>query len=411
MKTFNYNALDEKGAEQRGFIQGADQNVVVQQLRQRGLFVVKLEEDRDSQERDDYEKLNKKDALNEINELLPVNTGKKVFFFKQLALMLRSGISITEALDIISRMQKGRMRKATMGINKKIKEGESFSKAIENHTDIFSNVAVHMIRSAETSGEIDIALLRIADYMEHKSEIKKQVSSAMMYPAFTLLAALGVFIFLMVFIIPKFEEFLANSGKQPPPATQLMIDIGAFFNNYWLFIIIGIIACIVGFYLFYRKPDGRMSIDKGLLAIPVLGGTVDSASMAQISWGLSMLLKSGIPVVEALRIISDMIGNKSIAKSIKQASDDVLHGKDLAKSFERAGINPLLHQLMIVGERSGSLVPLMEEASGYYEDDLKTKTKTLANLVEPIAIILIGGIVGFIYFGFFQAVLSLTAGA
>lgn len=408
MKTFNYNALDETGQEQRGFIQGSDQTVAVQQLRQRGLYVVKLEEDQEAKEQ---ESLNKKDALSEINELMPVKTAHKVFFFKQLALMLRSGISITEALDIISRMQKGRLRRATMLINKRIKAGESFSKAIEKHKDIFSGVAVHMIRSAETSGEIDIALLRIADYMEHNSEVKKQVASAMMYPAFTLLSAFGVFVFLMVFIIPKFQDFLANSGKQPPPVTQLMIDIGAFFNNYWLYLLIGVIAFFVAMYLFYRKPDGRMTVDKSVLKVPVLGGTIDSASMAQISWGLSMLLKSGIPVVEALRIIADMTSNKSIAKSIDKASEDVLHGKDLATSFEKAGINPLLHQLMIVGERSGNLVQLMEEASGYYEDDLKTKTKTLANLVEPVSIILIGGIVGFIYFGFFQAVLSLTAGA
>lgn len=411
MKIFNYNALDEAGLEQSGFIQGDDKTIAVQQLRQRGLYVVKLEEDEQSKEQERYSKLDNKDAWTEINDFLPVKTANKIFFFKQLALMIRSGISITESLDIIGNMQKGRMRRISMLINKRIKSGDSFSKAIEPHQDIFSNVAVQMIRSSETSGEIDIALLRIVDYMQHRSELSKQVITAMMYPLFTLLAACGVFVFLMVFIIPKFESFLAGLGKQAPASTQLMIDVSAFLSNYWLFILMGIIAFMIAFYLYYRKPDGRLNVDRGLLSIPIIGGTVDSASMAQIGWGLSMLLKSGIPVVEALRIISDMTSNQLIAKEIEKASNDVLQGKDLAKSFDRAGINPLLHKLMIVGERSGNLVALMEEATEYYEDDLKTKTKTLAGLVEPISIILIGGIVGFIYYGFFQAVLSLTAGA
>lgn len=408
MKTYNYNALDESGLEKNGFIQGADQNIVVQQLRQKGLYVVKLEEDQETKELEEFDK---KDAWTDLAELLPVSTADKVFFFKQLALMLRSGISITEAIDIITRMQKGKIRHVCMSINRNIKSGESFSKAIEKHKEVFPNVAVQMIRSAETSGEIDIALLRIADYMEHKSELKKQVTSAMMYPAFTFSAAMLVFVFLLVYIIPKFQDFLANSGKQPPPATQLMIDIGVFFNNNWLFIIICIAIFVIGFIFTYKKPKGRYAFDQTVLSIPVIGGTISSASMAQLSWGMSMLLKSGIPVVDALRIISDMTGNKVISESINDASGDVLHGKDLAASFERTGITPLLHQLMIVGERSGNLVQIMDEASGYYEDDLRSKTKLMANMVEPLSIILIGGIVGFVYYGFFQAVLSLTAGA
>ncbi len=408
MKTFNYNALDEKGIEKSGFIQGTDQNIVAQQLRQRGLHVLKLKQDEEAKEQEEFDK---KDAWMELSELLPVTTANKVFFFKQLALMLRSGISITEALDIITKMQTGRMRRITILINRKIKSGESFSHAIERHSHIFSNLAVQMIRSAETSGEIDIALLRIADYIGHKAELKNQVMSAMMYPAFTLLAAGGVFVFLLIYIIPKFQGFLLNSGKQPPPATQLMIDIGIFFNNYWLFLIIGIIVSIVCFIIFYRKPRVRYSIDNTILSVPVIGATISSASMAQISWGLSLLLKSGIPVVESLRIISDMIGNKVISDSIDTASTDILHGKDLAASFDRSGITPLLHQLVIVGERSGNLVQILDEASTYYEDDLRAKTKMLANMVEPVSIVLIGGIVGFIYYGFFQAVLSLTAGA
>ncbi len=407
MSTFKYTALDEKGQEKNGYIQGDDQTIVVQQLRQRGLHVLKIREDDESKLQ---REISKKDAWTELSELLPVSTSDKVFFFKQLALMLRSGLSITEAFDIMVTMQRGRMRLICADINNMIKKGDSFSEAMEKYTKVFSNLAVQMIRSAETSGEIDVSLMRIAEYIEHKAQLKSQVKSAMMYPSFTLLAAGGVFLFLVVYIMPKFEAFILNSGSQPPPSTQFMIDLGNFILGNWYFIIAGLIILIISFIIFYRKPKGRHVFDTAVLSVPVVGSTISSASMAQISWGLSLLLKSGIPVVESLRIISDMMGNKLISENIDSASNEVLHGKDLASSFDRAAITTLLQQLMVVGERSGNLVKIMDEASNYYEDDLRSKTQMLANLVEPISIVLIGGIVGFIYYGFFKAVLAISTG-
>ncbi len=406
MKQYNYNALDERGAEHSGFIESLDQNMALQQLRQRGLYVLQLQEDESSND----DQFDQNDAWTELVALLPVTTPQKVFFFKQLALMLRSGMSITEAFDILVKMQRGRMRLISSAINRRIKAGDSFSVSMMEHKDVFSKLAVQMIKSAETSGELDVALMRIAKYLEHKAALRKQVLSAMMYPAFTLLAAIGVFIFMLVYIIPKFEAFLARSGKSVPPATQSMIDLGNFFSTNWLFLLTGFTVIFISLVVTYKRPSGKLIIDRGILAVPVIGTTIISAAMAQLSWGLGILLKSGIPVVDSLRIISEMIGNSVIAKNVEQAASRVLHGQDLASSFKQSFITSLVHQLLTVGERSGNLVQIMDEASLYYEDDLQTKTKALANLVEPLSILLIGGIVGFVYFGFFQALMSVSAG-
>jgi type II secretory pathway component PulF len=406
MRQFNYNAIDEKGEEHSGFIEAIDQNMVLQQLRQRGLYVLQIQEDDVSFEQKEVEP----DFWTELNEYTPVTTSQKVFFFKQLALMLRSGMSITEAFDIITKMQRGRMRQISSKINNRIKSGESFSKAMGEYKRIFSKLAVQMIHSAETSGELDVALMRIASYLEHKSELKKQVMSAMMYPAFTLLAAIGVFIFLLVYIIPKFQTFLENSGKKVPASTQAMIDLGNFFSNNWQVLIFVFVVSIISFIFFYKNATGKFVVDRVLLSIPIVGGTITAAAMAQLSWGLAVLLRSGIPVVDSLRIISDMISNSIIARNISRASEKVLHGQDLGSSFNQAFISSLVKQLMIVGERSGNLVQIMEEASIYYEDDLRSKTKALANAVEPISILLIGSIVGFVYYGFFKAVMAVSTG-
>ncbi len=404
MRQYNYIALDENGNEQSGFMEANDQNRVLQLLRQRGLYVLNLDEDQQSIDEEEKQE----EFIEEFIGLLPVLTSQKVFFFKQLALMLRSGMSITEAFDILVKMQRGRMRQISLRINRRIKSGESFSKAMSEHVSIFSNLAVNMIYSAETSGDLDIALMRIARYLEHKAALRKQLLSAMMYPAFTLLAAIAVFVFMLVYIIPKFQDFLLSTGKKVPPSTQLMIDIGDFFNSNWLVLLIGLGVAIVAFVFYYKTESGKYNVDRNLLRIPVVGAAISSAAMAQLSWGMGILLKSGIPVVDSLRIIAEMIGNSAIARAVSNAADRVLHGHDLSSSFRKTVVSTLIQQLMTVGERSGNLVNIMDEASAYYEDDLQTKTKTLASMVEPIAILLIGGIVGFVYYGFFQALLSVS---
>lgn len=405
MKQFNYNALDDQGREHSGFLEAVDHTLVLQQLKQRGLYVLQLREARVESD----EKPADNDALSQIVALMPVTTSQKIFFFKQLALMLRSGISITEAFDIINKMQTGRMRQISRRISQRIKGGDSFSSAMEEHNSVFSRLATQMIRGAEASGELDAALMRIASYLERKAALRKQVLSAMMYPAFTLLAAIGVLIFLLVYIIPKFQALLERAGRQVPPTTQFMIDLGEFFTSYWPLLLVASLAGIVSFIVLYRRPGSGLVIDRLILSVPLIGATIVSAAMAQLSWGLGMLLKSGIPVVDSLRIIAGMINNRVIAGSISVAAEKVVHGQDLGTSFRQPFITALIHQLMIVGERSGNLVTIMDEASAYYEDDLQTKTRRLANMVEPMAILLIGGIVGFVYFGFFQALMSVTA--
>jgi type II secretory pathway component PulF len=406
MSQFNYKALDERGQEQSGFIEASDKSLVLQQLKQRGLYVLNLESAATTEDSSPDEN----DAWSEINSMLSVSNSKKVFFFKQLALMIRSGLSITESLDVMTKMQRGPLRQIIKEINYHIKRGDSFSSAIADHKKVFSSLTVQMIHSAEVSGELDITLMRIADYIERKAALKKQVLSAMMYPAFTLCAALLVFIFMLVYIIPKFQEFLQQSGKAIPPATQVMVDLGEFFNANWQVLIAFMVIGIIGLILTYRNSKGRLFLDQCILITPLVSNIIVTASMAQLSWGLAMLLKSGVPVVESLRIISNMINNNVISKSIHNASENVLHGQELSLSFNQPYIAELVHQLMVVGERSGNLVQIMEEANNYYEDELKTKTKRLANAVEPASIVLIGSIVGFVYYGFFQALMAVSTG-
>ena len=405
MAYYFYNALDEQGQENSGYMEAEDKDFVVQQLRRQGLFVIDLEEQVVDDDADEQE-----DVLEDLARFIPVTSTQKVFFFKQMALMLRSGMSLTQALDVIVNLQSGRLRRVAADVNLRVKSGESFSSAMDNYRDLFSLLSVQMIRSAEATGEIDLALDRIADYLERQAALKKEVMSAMFYPAFTLLAAIGVFVFLLVYIIPKFENFLADTGRSVPPSTQLMIDLGDFIVGNWMVILVFMFLSLVGIVLVYRQPAGRLFMDHVMIRIPVLGKVIISAAMAQVSWALGMLLKSGVPIVQALRIISNMIGNKVIANSIGVATERVIHGQNMGNSFNQPFITKLIMQLISVGEKSGNLVPIMNEANSYYETDLQARTRRLANMVEPMAILLIGGIVGFIYYGFFKAILSLSSG-
>ncbi|MEM9385905.1 MAG: type II secretion system F family protein [Pseudomonadota bacterium] len=400
---FEYMALDTQGRKRQGTLDGDDRTEIVSWLRDQGMYPVRVA----PAEADDT-LLPDDDARVVLMNLMPVTTTQKVFLFRQLGLMLRSGMSVTEALDVIQSLQKGRLGRVVAKVNEEVKRGTRFSTSVVDHPEAFPPLASHMLRSAEASGELSAALARIADFLERRAALRRQVTSTLMLPVFTLLAAVGVFVFLLVSVLPKFEDFLARAGKAPPPETMAMIDLGNFIAANWVLLLAGILAVVATVALIYQRDWGERAIDGFLLRLPVVGKVMTTAAMSQVSWGLGVLVRSGVPIVDALKIIRGLVSNRVIADAFEAATDSVLRGQDLARSLDRFGIDLLLRQLSSVGERTGNLADIMEEASAYYDVELEQRTRMLANLVEPVAIIGIAGVVFFVYSGFFRALLAVS---
>jgi type IV pilus assembly protein PilC len=401
MPLFNYVALDKNGKEQYGTLEAEDKQDVNAQLRRLELYG--LEVKHDSESMDDG------GVAGELNNFLAqigrVSNSKKIFFFRQMSLMLKSGLALTESLDMVENIVGGKMGLVVGEISVHIKKGGTFSDGIAE-AGIFPNMSEHMIRSAEATGELDVVMGRVANDMERKADMKREMTAAMLYPGITMLIALLMGYFLVATVIPKFAKIFENSGKKLPPETQNLIDLSNFFAEYGLFVLAGIIAFFVFLSYLRSTVKGLYITDRIILMIPVFGKIVRVGAMSQIGWGLSMLLQSGLTLVEALKIVEKLMTNSVIALEIKKAKDNVLVGRDLGSSLTSPFIDPLISQLATVGEKTGGLVAIMLEAGVFYEQNLKALSKTLSTLVEPAAILIIGGMVMMVYIGFFKAMMG-----
>lgn len=402
MSTYQYTCLNQSLQREVGTLEANTQGVAATMLRDRGLRVLELTIVNSNSA------LNSSDVSVILSEILPISTGQKVFFFRQLALMLRSGLSLTESLQIQQNLFKGRLSKVVKDINHQVRSGNSLSNAFADHKKLFPAMAEHLIRSAEATGELDVVMERIATHIQKKQDLSRQTMTTMLYPGITMLIALAMFYMLVTKVIPKFAEFFDKAGKTMPPETQSMVNLAQFFND-WGLVILGIIfSIIIGLSYFHTKPKGRLMLDNIALKLPIIGSVIIYGSMSQISWTLSMLLKSGLTLLESLGIIRSLVSNQVISDDIEKARLGILSGKNFGASLAGSSLTPLVQNLISVGEKSGSLVQVLEESGNHYEEALKHKSKVLSGLMEPVSILLIGGMVAYVYIAFFKAIFALS---
>ena len=258
---------------------------------------------------------------------------------------------------------------------------------------------------------MDTILDQLALHLDQKSQVRTNLLTSLIYPTIVVLVTIGVTIFLIVKVIPRFARFFASRNSALPWSTQLLLDISGFVTRYGLFLLVGLASGLASLGLFYSTPRGRQLLDRGFLMIPVIGKLLKAGAMAHIGRTLSILLRSGVTLLESLKITKGIVSNRAIATCMESAADQILGGRDLAGGLRHPAIPPLVPHIIEVGERTGALVRVLEELGHYYDRQLQMMTKRMSTLIEPVLILIIGGIVGFVYFAFFQALFQLaTAG-
>lgn len=412
MPIYSYKGLDAIGDEQYGELEADNEKDVARQLRERSIFLLKVEEGAGRKLESNIR--GKVTAyLSYLNPArhAPVGTGDLIIFFRQTALMLRAGYTLVSALDACYEMvPKFRLRRAIGRMSDEIRKGSNFSAMLKKEKKLFTPMIANLVASGEQSGNLDSILDRLAESLERSKELKRQLVSAMVYPTFVVMASVGVVIFLVVGVIPRFAKFLTARAVDLPASTQMLMDISAWAIDYGKFI-----AGIGGGSVFlilaaYTTIPGKRVIDKVILAIPVVGTAVLFAAMAQAGWSLSMLLQSGVTALESLRITSGVIGNLAVSDCFKRAAAGLLSGRPLSKTFEQPHIPLMMRHMAAVGESSGQLDTVMYGVGEYYQQELSAKVKLISSMVEPILILMVGGMVGFVYYAFFQAVMSVSKG-
>ena len=406
MTVWNYLAIGPDGREVRGSVEAVDGAQARQQLLAQGL---RLLESESAATRAGGNPLRSFAYAFRLG--LSVRTGDMQLYYRQMQLMLRAGHTLIEALDAASRLaQRPRLERALERCAERISAGSSFSAALANESAIFPRVAVTLTEAGEASGELDAVFERLALLTERRADVRRQVLTALTYPAFVLLAAIGVISFLVTTVIPRFATFLQSRGKTIPWAARTMMGIADWLSAWGAPLVLAVVATAVALVLLRRLPPARLASDHVFLRLPVIGATLMAGAMAQIAWTFGLLLKSRLTVLDALNAVGRITPNAALASAFARASDGVLEGKTLAVALKRRPIPELLQHMASIGERSGEMETVFEALGTHYQKDLDARVKLLSALIEPLLTLLIGGVVGFVYYAFFQAVLAVSTG-
>jgi type IV pilus assembly protein PilC len=408
-----YFCLNAGGAELRGALEAPDEISARRKLREQGMKVLSLAEG-------DVSALSGqqgwREALWRAKRALAaqrsIKNSERMLFFQQMSLMLGAGYTLLESLSACGKLSAGaRLHRIAERSAERIRRGSSFSAAVSGEKELFSRLAVQMVEAGELSGELGAVFDRLAILTERSVALRRQIVIAMIYPGFVFLVGVGVVTYLVTGVMPKLVNFLSGRGKALPWAARTMMDVSDWLSSYGGLILLGIAGAVIGIPLMRKVDSLRWGIDRGALSLPVFGGAFAAAAMAQAAWIFGMLIQSRLTVLEALRACARSSGNFAYASAFSNAADRVLTGKSLTAALEGSALPPLALHMAAIGEKSGQIDEAMESLGAFYQKMLDARVKIIAEMIGPVLVLMVAGVAGFVYFAFFQAMLTISTGA
>lgn len=385
MAVFAYKAKTEEGKVTRGKIEAMSKKEALAELGMMDLIVFEVE------------------PLNSfLNTEINLRSGLKpkdfIIFLRQFATLISAGILLVESLDLLAEQTTNPRLKAILEeLSTEVQEGSPLSVSMSKHPAVFPNLLIQMIQSAEVSGRLEEVLEQMANYYEKQYRNKQKVTTAMTYPIVVGILALVITAFLLIFIVPIFGEMFASFGSELPAITQMVLGLSQWFQKYWVLILVFLLATI--FLLRYLSQRDKMaySFDYLQLKIPIIGMFLQKTILARMTQTLSSLLNSSVPILQALDVTSQVVDNRVVEEVLLAAKKDVEQGESLAKPMEAHWFFPnLIIQMIKVGEASGSLDEMLKKASDIYEQEVEEASEKLQSLIEPLLIVFLSVIVGFI---------------
>jgi len=378
---FKYKARTISGIEQEGSIEAGTQKMAVEMLQKHKLIVVSIRPVR---------------SLFAKNQLLSfihrVKSQEIVEFSKEFSVLLSAGIPLVEALEIIQKQVGNLYFKDQLAeVVSDVRDGASFSSALERHPDIFSNLYINLVRAGEASGKIQTVLLHLSDHLEKQHHLNSRVKSSLLYPA-VVIGGFGIVgLLMMAFVVPKLMEIFSENSMDLPLPTKILIAVSGFFHNYFILIIIALALVVVGLRNFKNTPKGKAALDGFLLKIPALNKILEKFYLSRFSANLSMLIISGVSIIESLQISGDVVGNEVYKKVIYSAVDEVRTGGSVAYAFEASdAIPPMVSKMIKVGEKTGNLDLVLKSISNFYSKEVDIAVEGITAIIEPVLILLLG---------------------
>jgi type IV pilus assembly protein PilC len=322
---------------------------------------------------------------------------------RQLSVMLASGLTLLESLRTAAAQSSPLMRATLIDLAEQVQEGRSLTEALDRHPWM-GRMVRQLIEVGEQTGILDVVLDRAAEALERRRLLVSQAVAALMYPAIVFLAAIGVTIFMLAFAVPRLTQYLSALGRPLPAMTQVLVDASNFLLVWWPALTGGILLSLICFAVAYATPPGRLLIDSVVLRVPIIGYIFRTSATAMFSRSFALLLASGVTIIEGLRTCQDLHRNRRLTVLIAQARQNVIAGAPLAPGVAaRKTFTPMLSSMIAIGERSGNLDDTLLACAQFHEQRLAALIKTLSSLVEIAVILIVGGIVGYVYIAFMLA--------
>lgn len=315
---------------------------------------------------------------------------------RQLATMIDAGLPIVQCLDILSQQSENKLLRNTMTtVKKDVEGGNTLADALRKHPKIFDDLYVNMVEAGEAGGILNTILNRIALFIEKANRLKKKVKGAMIYPCAIVGVAVIVVAVLMIFVIPVFAELYGDMGQALPLPTQICIDISNWFVSYWYVLIAAVVGVFMSISFYYKTPQGHMNLDGLLLRMPIIGDLLRKVAVARFSQNMSLLLSSGVPILDGLAICAKTAGNKVVEKAILESRISISQGKTVAEPLRDSKIfPPLVCQMVAVGESTGGLDTMLKKVAELYEEEVDDAVNNLTAMMEPMIMVVLGVILG-----------------
>jgi type II secretory pathway component PulF len=400
MPTFQYKAKTRGGELVNGSLAAGDRRAALAELGKMGFFPLAVESSEVEQ------------GAAKPGFRSGVKARDVLMFTQQLSTLLKSGMSLSQALGTLEKRTQKKALSVVLGeLRNGIVQGESLSDSLAKHPKLFSRFFVNLIKAGEASGALDDVLLRLSKHQEQMAELREKVAGALLYPLVIVSVGICVIVFFMLVMVPRFATMFKEMGRTLPLPTRILIGISNGFTSYWWIGVLLIVAGVTAYRIRARTPEGKLAIDSFKLRAPIFGHIVKANAFAQFARTLATLLENGVPVLTALQIVEDTMTNRVIANEIREARTRVTDGTSISQPLAKGKIfPPLLIDMLAVGEESGAVVPALKNIADTYEGELSRALKVFTTLLEPAIIIFMAMVVGAIVLSVLMAVFDITAG-
>ena len=391
MPVFEYIAIDSNSKRIKGVLNADTAQAARARLREMALLPVQVGETVERSAKPSRE-------INLGDFFTRAKTADIALLTRQLAVLLQAGMPLMDALNaVLEQVDKKALTKIVYQIRESISEGAALSAALTQHRRYFPQLYINMVKAGESSGALEVVLFRLAEYMEKQLTLRRKVANAMLYPALMVVIGFCVLFFLLTYIIPTITKIFLQLNRALPTPTVVLINVSAFMRAYWLpiLLVLAVAAIVINRYL--RTERGGASWDRAKLVLPIFGKLNRKMAVARFARTLGTLTRSGVNLIDSMEIVKSIVNNRVIAQAIDQAQEDVRKGEDLASSLRRSAVfPPVVIHMVALGERSGQLEDMLMKVAETYDEEVDTTLLGLVSLLEPLMIVVMAVVVGFI---------------